>query len=462
MVSEFGGGTIPGSDPDSDTLSSGVQVAVLAREASRPYALANLNRGHADLGQAIRGGSAKVFRLAEDGRTPQTFKQTQASGKVYYVLALTGQGELLESYVKDDNRGGRYYPGFGRVVSGDVVMGPVPEEHREPLRASLKSAMGPVVAGTADGSQAGEDSGGVYLQSLWAALSSWYGALVLGLLTGGVGAWWLYRKYSKKLSKKRIKIDRLGKEIYRKSSKKNSGVKNSVHKEILDKEKKKTKELKKKLKRKEEKIGRLESELNQSEGTSSRKTSDQKSEPSVSKAYGSNSYDEGSPWARDVDSEVTTVGKVFADWCRTTGDQSGRELEDFAEQLEAEVPGAEVHRIYREKYAEELVFTESAREPVGYWLVRLGQRSLLLPKPQQSGFREIKECFEGENVSSDESESELSAIAPEDVKHMLPATLAEEGGRGRALAEKGYVSSGNTRRNESPSHTAGTEDDTTK
>jgi len=228
QVSEPGAGTVPG-----DTLSSGARVAVIAREGGKAYALSSLNFRREDVERRIREGSAETFRLTGGERTPYLFRQTEASNTVYYVLALTQEGKLLESYVNAGNRG--YLPGFTIVVSGDLVMGPVPEEHRGSLREALMSAMSPMAADSVAGRQAegnsvteaspgkkqekrsgaknggsGRGDEGGYVQMFLGALSSWYGALVLGLLIGGGGTWMvLYRKFRAKLSnRQRMELTR--------------------------------------------------------------------------------------------------------------------------------------------------------------------------------------------------------------------------------------------------------------
>jgi hypothetical protein len=208
QVSEPGVGTVPG-----DTLSGDARAAVLRRETdiTQAYALSNLNFNRKDIKRKIQKGSAETFRLTGGGRTPQAFGQTEASNNVYYVLALTQEGKLLESYVNAGTQ--NYLPGFTIVVSGDLPMGPVPEEYRGLLRGALMSAMSPTAAESLAGGRAEGDStveassggkrekrsgaenggsgggdGGGYVKMFLGALSSWYGALAFGILLGGLGS----------------------------------------------------------------------------------------------------------------------------------------------------------------------------------------------------------------------------------------------------------------------------------
>jgi tetrahydromethanopterin S-methyltransferase subunit G len=230
----------------------------------------------------------------------------------------------------------------------------------------------------------------------------------------------------------------------------------TLRREVYEERKKSTEEeipnkLVEELEKKEKRIEALEEKVREAESAVLKEGSNQDLEAKESQVDEVNPYLKSS-FGRKVDREVAVLGKIFADWCQTTDGENLGHVKLFAERLEEKIPGAEVQRFCREKYAEGLVFTESAREPVEYWLVRLGQRSLLLPKPQRSGFRELEECFEAKSIPSDDAEPVLPAIAPRDVKHLLPATLVEEGGRGRTLGEEGWISTG---------HMSGTEGSTT-
>jgi len=234
----------------SGDLSSGTQVAVFSRKGSRAYPLLDLDLDRKEIGSKIREGSMDTLRLGEGGKTPRPFEQTGASGKVYYMLALTPEGELLESY---PNVGGDYQPGLARVESGRIVMGPVPEEHQEPLRGALTSAMGSAQQDTTTTgagnnenaetgttftalTQGGQDgtgnrssgaSGGI-LSALMSALDSWYGGVVIGLLIGGGGVWGaLYRKYSGKLSRRQKRISKLKRDLYNERKSENDNLGNS-------------------------------------------------------------------------------------------------------------------------------------------------------------------------------------------------------------------------------------------
>lgn len=454
QVAEFGGGTISVGDPDSDTLSQGTRVAVLSSSRENTaHAFLNIDFGREDLARAIQEGSAKTLHLNKGGMTPQTFEETRASGNFYYVLALTEEEKLLESYVEDVDRGG-YYPGFARVVSGDMVMGPVPKEHREPLRRALTSAMGPAAADTAGGSQAREDTAGTssskagvpssekeekrtepttaasdrssgYLRTFWGALFSLYTvALLVGLLIGGIGAWRIYRRYDRKLSRRNKKINNLERKIYNKSGKSYS-EENIVHKKLLDKEKERAKKLEKELKKKEKEIRRLRGE---SDSTSSKRTSDREHWKEIASADRPQRSTAGASSARSSQQDSTDrtadlIGRAFVNWCNGAGAAMVDRHSMFANKLQDSLPEAELQRIFRERNAAGIVFADDVQDAVEYWLVRADGQDFLLPQPQRSGFREVEECFQA------------TCTSPKQVREFKPAELQSSGGEYKLKSE---------------------------
>jgi uncharacterized protein YneF (UPF0154 family) len=440
-----------------NTLSRGARVAVLtSRREDTPHAFSNIDFDREDLEWGIREGSAKTFRLTKGGRIPKKFEETSASGNFYYVLALTKEGKLLESYVYDESRRG-YYPGFDRVVSGDMKMGPVPEEHREALRGALTSAMNPAETDNVGGSQAGEDTAetssskaGIpssekgekrtepttaasdrsdgYLQTFWAALFSLYtAALLVGLLIGGIGAWRVYKKYDKKLSRRNRKINNLERKIYNQSGKKYS-EKNIVHEKLLDKEKERARELEKELKRKEKEISRLRGESGQSDSTSSKRTSDREPWKEIASADHPQRSTAGASSSRSSQQDPTDrtadlIGRAFVNWCHDAGAAMVDRHSMFANKLQDSLPGAELQRIFREKNAAGIVFADDVQDAVEYWHVRVDGRDFLLPQPHRSGFREVEECFLA------------NCTSPNQIQEVEPAELQSSGGEYKLESE---------------------------
>lgn len=130
-----------------------------------------------------------------------------------------------------------------------------------------------------------------------------------------------------------------------------------------------------------------------------------------------------------ADRKAVSVGEVFRNWCQETEGEQRRDIDQFQNRVTSRIPNAEVLEFYREKYADGLVFSQNAREPVEYWLVRIEDRGFLLPAPSPSGFHEVEKCFDGEVES------------PEEVLVVLPAELVGRGGRGGTVEQQGYISS---------------------
>lgn len=194
---------------------------------------------------------------------------------------------------------------------------------------------------------------------------------------------------------------------------------------------KKIDKLKKKLSKKEKKIEQLQRKLSRArddespEGSSSSPHShkgqgkDYLSAKSTSRARGTQ--------RSSKDQLAVKVGRAFVDWCGSAGAAMVDRHIMFADQLTERIPEAEVKRIFREKNAAGVVFTDDAQDAVEYWLVNVKGRDFLLPQPDRSGFREIEKCFEGEGVS------------PQEVEEVYPAQIQSKDGK-RVLTEKGYIS----------------------
>jgi hypothetical protein len=200
---------------------------------------------------------------------------------------------------------------------------------------------------------------------------------------------------------------------------------NKVKKEII-------KDLKAKVKSKNEKIEKLKRKID-------RIRDDEGSEGSVSTTYQSregrgdiHSQEENASRSARVqqpskDQLTTEVGQVFVKWCNSAGATMVDRHTMFADRVTERLPEAKVSRVFREKNAAGIVFVEDAQDAVEYWVVRVRGRDLLLPQPDRSGFREVEQCFEGDN------------IAPEEVEEIYPGELRPEEGK-RVLKAKGLIS----------------------
>jgi hypothetical protein len=419
-------------------------VAVLTRKAPKAHALANLPKtGRQDLVQDIREGDVGTLRLVNGGRTSEreTFDKTGASRKVYYVLALTEEGELLQSYVNAGDQG--YLPGFDAVESGDMSMGPV-TKYQDSLRAALESAMGLVAADTADGSQAGEDTAGAsspeeeqkraesrdetsressgYVQAVVDALFAWYGALLLGLLAGGLGAWGiLHRKYSGKISRRKKRISKLKKDLYderreeNKSDSKISNIWNNKEErkdERIEKLRSEVKGKNKEIKDLKEKVRRLRKEKGR--GSESRKRG---SASGHSQRFGTSDSASQTPQQSSGNRTADLIGRAFVKWCKDAGAAMVDRHSMFANRLGEGLPEAELRRIFREKNAAGIVFADDVQDAVEYWLVRVDGKDFLLPQPQRSGFREVEKCFQA------------NCTSPKQLREFEPAKLQSSGGK---------------------------------
>jgi len=398
-------------------LPAGTQVVVLFENESEFHTLSNLGTSHSELAQRIRDGSGMTMRLQEGGQTPESFGTTENSGKIYYLLARTGEGKLYESYVYSGVRGFR--PGFGAVQNGDIKMGPVPEEHRDTLRAALESVFSTGHSGGGErykrssGGKKGEaekqtetasDDASSSTESTGTGLAMSY--FLLGLLFGIGGMWFVHRVSSRK-SEKHIrdmesKIRKLKEAlVQQKDGSEGHGAEEAQSQDA-------------------------DSGIQSTEGP----TEDEATESEVSQGQGAE-VDAGSVNADlegAADRKVVSVGEVFRNWCQETEGEQRRDIDQFQNRITSRIPNAEVLKFYREKYADGLVFAQNAREPVEYWLVRIEARGFLLPAPSPSGFHEVGKCFDGDVGS------------PEEVQVVLPAELVGRGGRGGTVEQQGYIS----------------------
>ena len=120
------------------------------------------------------------------------------------------------------------------------------------------------------------------------------------------------------------------------------------------------------------------------------------------------------------------IGKAFAEWCTNGSPAMVDRHQLFGRQVESEIASASFRRIMRENNAAGLVFDDNAQDPVEYWLVEARGTAYLLPQPTRNGFRELGECFDGQNVS------------PTQVRTVCPAELKRRGS-GFTLEKKGRV-----------------------
>jgi hypothetical protein len=120
------------------------------------------------------------------------------------------------------------------------------------------------------------------------------------------------------------------------------------------------------------------------------------------------------------------AGEVFTEWCKHQDPVMVDRHYLFKRKVESAMSGAAFRRITREKNAAGLVFDDQAEDPVEYWLVESSGQHYLFPQPSRSRFRELGNCFEGDNK------------APSRVSSVTPALLKSQGGR-LALMEKGKV-----------------------
>jgi hypothetical protein len=440
-----------GTPIEGEVLSQGTQVAILSStRENTAHAFSNIDFGRADLAEYIQEGDAELFRLVEGGRTPRPFEETETSDNFYYVLALTGQGELLESYVEDDTRGGRFYPGFARVVTGDMTMGPVPAEHQKSMRTALESAMnsggtdtttpGPgndenskagstSAAPTLDGQEgtgngSSEASGGIFsalLSTLGSWFGSWYGGVITGLLIGGGGVWGgLYKRYSNKLSRRQKRISKLKRDLYNERKDNSKGLRSAGGwSKSEERKNKRVEDIREEVKSKNKKIRDLRERVKKLR-QKKRERRDSKDVSGVSDhSRHSGKRDSASQQSQQNagDRIADLIGQAFVNWCNDAGAAMVDRHSMFAKRLEEGLPEAELQRIFREKNAAGIVFADDVQDAVEYWLVRADGKDFLLPQPQRSGFREVEKCFRA------------SCTSPKQLREFEPAELQSSGGK---------------------------------
>jgi vacuolar-type H+-ATPase subunit I/STV1 len=201
---------------------------------------------------------------------------------------------------------------------------------------------------------------------------------------------------------------------------------------LKEEKEKRISELEKEISEKESQIKRLKKKLNRArrdEEVLSATSAGRQSREGRGNVH--SREDSASPSTRvqqpSKDQLTTKVGQVFAERCRSAGVTMVDRHTMFADQLKERLPEAEVDRVFREKNAAGVFFVEDAQDAVEYWVVRAQGRDLLLPQPNRSGFREVEQCFEGEN------------LAPKEVEEIYPGELRSEKGK-QVLKAKGFIS----------------------
>jgi hypothetical protein len=121
---------------------------------------------------------------------------------------------------------------------------------------------------------------------------------------------------------------------------------------------------------------------------------------------------ERSPNGRDITAEVESS---FVGWCHTAGGNVSR-IQEFSETLRSRVNGAEVKVVTRDRDSNVITFvSDGAGDPVEYWMVTAGGRSMLLPRPlNQERFKELHPVYTG-------------SATPHSLRSIEPALVRQEG-----------------------------------
>lgn len=447
-----------------DTLSNADLAVYEYRSDRRPDKALNLKStffspGREGLADSI-GTSARSVRrdsTGSNGKTDPTYQKTEDSGNVLYILAKKGN-QFYESYVEMGEN--RYAPGLDRIETGNMTMVPVPEEHRETMRDAwdeFEATSGSSNSADTDLPQESGhenesmDSGDTAYES--AAQTPWItlrnvGGLLVGILIVSIGGWWLITR------KPRRRSGASGHTNTRHAAHNSPNQANALTSEQsknreLDKQKANLREknaslreknanLEQEIERKDETIKGLRKQLQSTEGRtpsdSRRKSSQghnhqQSGKPSASRhRQGRSSSTASQRRAGSAPPQTAEkIGREFVQWCTQAGAAMVDRHSIFANRLQDILPGTRLQRIFREKNAAGVVFTEDAQDAVEYWHVHVDGRDFLLPQPHRNGFRELEKCFEVRNSSFSQIQS------------MTPAELISQGNK-MMLGKKGHVS----------------------
>jgi len=428
-ISELGG-----YDTTEDPLSNAEIIVVHKADSSngQPRRLEDEER---ELLADTVENDGHIDSTGVDGKTTRTYAKTEDTNKLY-VLALI-QDQLYESYVFVPEEGN--YPGLDTVESGSMTMGPVPEEHLHMMRAAFdarNSRQENENRSTSENSDKARDQDGEgessawfsWLFSLWPAwlFTANVGFLLIGLLIGTLGGWWVV---SKKLHQRENELKQIRwevRDLQRRLEEKSGPSRDRDEGWIgADRE----------LQRENEDL-RQENRRLQEENKSAVNSADRDYSQSMqphnpnkrtkrfrSNASSSRARSPTRPTLRTEDK----VGREFVQWCSEAGAAMVDRHSIFAKRLQDVLPRVRLQRIFREKNAAGVVFTEDAQDAVEYWHVHVDGRDFLLPQPHRSGFRELEKCFDGQNPD------------PGQIQDMTPAELRSQGDK-ITLVKKGRIS----------------------
>lgn len=210
--------------------------------------------------------------------------------------------------------------------------------------------------------------------------------------------------------------------MYKKSGTSRKEKDKMIHKKILDKKKKRIRELEREIDSKDRKISRLERKSGRSGSTSSGKHSDREHWKEIASTdrpqqSAGEAPPERSRQQESADRTVDLIGQAFVNWCNDAGAAMVDRHSMFAKRLKEGLPEADLQRIFRERNAAGIVFADDVQDAVEYWLVRVDGKDFLLPQPQRSGFREVEECFQA------------NCTSPKEIREFEPAELQSSGGK---------------------------------